>query len=74
MEGEMMSVAVRATGDAFESDTPVRLFRTDIQQAPGAQYDVTPDGQRFIVNVPRATGASETIGLVVNWQELMRRR
>jgi hypothetical protein len=31
------------------------------------QYDVSLDGQRFLINVPVAEGSSSPITLVLNW-------
>ena len=32
-----------------------------------AQYDVTPDGQRFLVNVPAEDTQTTSITVVLNW-------
>jgi hypothetical protein len=32
-----------------------------------AQYDVTPDGQRFLLNVPVEERQSASITVVLNW-------
>src|SRR6185436_15571574 len=44
-DGKLMSVAVKS-GDAFEAGVPVPLFNIDMV----SDYDVTADGQRFIVS------------------------
>lgn len=48
----MMSVAVSGSGNRFEASAPTPLFRVDTQFSNGSVYDVTTDGQRFIVNAP----------------------
>src|SRR5206468_11326102 len=67
----MMAVPVRTEG-AFEAGPPTPLFRTRIVPQ-GSQsiwfdtaYDVTPDGQRFLINEsPEDSGAPMTV--VLNW-------
>jgi Tol biopolymer transport system component len=72
----MMAVAVRA-GATFEAGKPTPLFKT---RASGSsfgtlsrnQYDVTPDGQRFLILQPVADKPSP-ITVVVNWTAALRR-
>ena len=62
----MMSVEVEP-GAEFRVRPPTRLFRTDIV-APsgltGQSYDVTPDGQRFLMKVPVSPPG---VVVTVNW-------
>ena len=58
------AVEVGAATPLFEArmlngSTPARGFR--------AQYDVTRDGQRFLINVPLEDTAPSPITVVVNW-------
>jgi hypothetical protein len=70
--GKLMSVALKL-GDDGETSAPVELFQTRMAgvgsptSGLSQQYDVTPDGQRFLVNtaVEQATLAPVTV--VVNW-------
>ncbi len=62
-----------ALGDLPEVGKPQRLFATRIEATTGSvwhQYDVTPDGWRFLLNVPDATRAPLTV--VVNWPALLK--
>jgi Tol biopolymer transport system component len=71
--GRFMAVPVTARGGTFEAGTPQPLFEVRANPTPGTQYDVTGDGQRFIVSVPaRAEGASP-LTLVLNWPALLQR-
>jgi Tol biopolymer transport system component/predicted Ser/Thr protein kinase len=74
LDGRFMAVPVTAARDgAFEAGTPQLLFELRANPTPGTQYDVTGDGQRFIVSVPvRAEGASP-LTLVLNWPALLHR-
>ena len=62
------AISVRATGTAFEVGTVQRLFAFQPGNTRGS-YDVTADGQRFLVNTrgsepPRML---EPLTVVVNW-------
>lgn len=65
------SAAVTLRGASLEVSTPVALF--DV--VPGGVryfYDVSPDGQRFLVN--SASARVESVTLLVNWPAAFRRR
>jgi Tol biopolymer transport system component/tRNA A-37 threonylcarbamoyl transferase component Bud32 len=67
----LYSAAVTLRGSSLEFGTPVALF--DV--VPGGVryfYDVSPDGQRFLVNSARARVPSVT--LLVNWPASFRTR
>jgi hypothetical protein len=50
---------------AFEAGSVRELFQLDVADALGSLYDVSPDGQRFLVNV--RVGAVAPITVVLNW-------
>ena len=73
-EGAVMGADVRADGQAFSAGTPRMLFKTNAMFGDHAAggfelpYDVTADGQRFILNerlTPANQGAPLTV--VLNW-------
>jgi hypothetical protein len=70
-DGMMMAVNVK-TAPTFESEVPHALF--DPQITGGAistfRYDLTPDGQRFLVNAtpPAESKSPEPITVLVNWE------
>jgi hypothetical protein len=65
-----MAVAIKGT-TAFEVGVAGPLFTA--RMLPGGagfrqQYDVTPDGQRFLLNVPvEESGDFSPMTVVVNW-------
>ena len=70
-DGKMMSVTVKA-GATFEAGTPESLFQTRIfglgpNQYFSQQYDVTPDGQRFLLNVDVADANVTPLTVVLDW-------
>ena len=65
----LMAVDVQ-TGDDLKPGVPRRLF-----DFPGVirGWDVTPDGQRFLVNVPVVESNAMPLNLVVNWTARLKR-
>jgi len=63
----MMAVEVKGEGESFEVSQPRQLFSIGIPAAGNKPYDVTADGQRFII-VTRELGiAAAQVNLIVNW-------
>jgi serine/threonine protein kinase/Tol biopolymer transport system component len=66
---KMMAVDVKSTATTFETTRPRELFQTRVAAPFGIpSYDVTADGQRFLIN----TGLDEAEGpppitVVMNW-------
>ena len=71
--GKMMSVLVRASGHDFEFDAPKLLFQTGPFPKTWNPYDVSRDGQRFLVNVPLEISSGSAITVLTNWTEKLRR-
>ena len=53
-------------GATFHSDSPQTLFAPGID-SPDATFDVTADGQRFILPSAVSVGNAEPPGVVLNW-------
>jgi len=71
----MMAVPLRIRNGTLEPGTPVVLFQTRIVQPRLVlfQYDVSADGQRFLINsLPREDTAAP-LTLLVNWREALGR-
>ena len=71
---QLMAAAIK--GDtALEVGAAVPLFEARLLNGPNItpgfnpQYDVTRDGQRFLLNVPLEETPSSPITVVVNWTE-----
>ena len=73
LDGRLMAVPITGS-TALEVGVAVPLFEARMLNGPGPQagfkqqYDVTRDGQRFLLNVPLEGSASSPITVVVNWQ------
>ncbi|HJW14977.1 MAG TPA: protein kinase [Thermoanaerobaculia bacterium] len=69
---KLMAVPVK-TGEAFEPGTAAPLFEIRLRNDPTRHYDVSADGQRFLVNMPLGEETSSPpISLVQNWTALLR--
>ena len=67
-----MAVPIESGENFFRPGEPKPLFQTRLDREAGArQYDVSCDGQRFLLNV-RSTEASDApITLIVNFPKLL---
>ncbi|HVN76415.1 MAG TPA: protein kinase, partial [Thermoanaerobaculaceae bacterium] len=76
-DGMLMSVALRTSGSSLEVGEPQPLFLLELAGSgeisdPRHPYDVSPDGQRFLV-IRRAPDAEPDGAVVVtNWTALLR--
>ena len=68
--GKLMSVDVNASGSRFEPGVPRLLFDKNIEND---YYDLTRDGQRFLVRVPVEEISSPPITVVLNWTADLKR-
>ena len=68
-----MAVQIKL-GAAFESGQPAALFQTQVSgfTAPN-RYDVTADGQRFLVNGAVEETSKTPINVVLNWTSTLRK-
>jgi len=71
-DGKIMAVDV-TPGAAFTAGEPRTLFATRLRRSLTREYDVTPDGQRFLVAVTPSEDNLPPITLVQNWQGLLKR-
>ena len=81
-DGMMMAVPVESGEDFFRPGTPKPLFQTRLEFDPTLsmalyhwvrQYDVTPDGQRFLLNQHVADSTDAPITVIVNWPKLLQK-
>ena len=71
-DGKLMAVD-ETMGVTFAAGDPKLLFPTRLRRGPGREYDVSPDGQRFLVTVAPADEIIPPITLVQNWPGLLKR-
>jgi len=69
-DGKMMAVAVK-TGASFEASSPVSLFQTHRRQPVSSQdvfsYDVSGDGQRFLILTKVDEANAAPLAITLNW-------
>ena len=80
LNGDRMFAVSATTAPALKVGTPVLLFQEPYYIAPTGsprpQYDVTADGQRFLLLTPGAASDSASashIVIVQNWTEELKR-
>lgn len=75
-DGQMMAVDVNTT-KGFTAGVPKALFRSPIWGGGATntvyRYDVTADGQRFLINVEPGDEKPPAMSVVLNWQGLLKR-
>ncbi|MGH9833999.1 MAG: protein kinase domain-containing protein [Blastocatellia bacterium] len=72
-DGQMMAVGIKTSGATFEFETPKALFKTRIQRGQTHQwieYDVTADGQRFLIGT--MIGEAPPASVILNWTAAVR--
>jgi len=76
-DGKLMAAGVTASASTFETGTPRPLFNTGITTGfvdRRNQYVVTPDGQRFLVNISAEDENSAPITVVLNWDAALKNK
>jgi len=68
-DGQLMSVPVKTGGAGMEFGTPHALFKTRLfgQQAILHEFDVTPNGQQFIVGTLIGEPKAPPPTVILNW-------
>jgi hypothetical protein len=75
-DNTLMSVKVKSTGETFEADEPRPLFRTRLAREGAlarADYEVAPDGQRFLLNVLVGENRALPFNVTLNWMVDLKR-
>ncbi|MCU1237526.1 MAG: domain protein beta Propeller [Candidatus Solibacter sp.] len=72
-DGRMMTVSIRPSSDGgVETGAPQRLFQTRPVPKTWNLYDVSPDGQRFLLNLPLEWTSAAPITVITNWTEKLK--
>jgi hypothetical protein len=74
LDGEVMSVKIETSPSGLQAGVPIRLFEARLPgpEAGGSRYDVTRDGQRFLMTATATSGGSP-LNLITNWIERARK-
>ncbi|MGH9669755.1 MAG: TolB family protein [Terriglobales bacterium] len=75
-EGKMMAVQVQ-TGNTFDAGTPIALFQARPHKQIAAldlfTYDVSRDGQRFLINTQVEHPEASPMSVILNWTAELRK-
>jgi Tol biopolymer transport system component len=72
--GDIMAVAIRAEGQGLKLDAPRPLMKALLDGSALHSFDVTRDGQRFLVQLPPAASDQNTaLTVITNWQAALRK-
>jgi Tol biopolymer transport system component len=74
-DGALMRVPVEASGTKWNAVTPTKLFEGRYYNAgtSGRNYDVSPDGERFLMIKLSGTDAGSALIVVQHWDEELKR-
>jgi Tol biopolymer transport system component len=72
--GQQWMIVAVASGKTFSAGRPQPLFEGPFPNVPGYSYDVTADGQRFLMAREAIAGRSREIRIVLNWFEDLKQR
>jgi eukaryotic-like serine/threonine-protein kinase len=73
-DGKLIAVAVNGTGASLAITGTEALFQTKPAPGPGTAFDMTADGQRFVVNSVIATTMPPSLIVLYNWPALIRNK
>jgi eukaryotic-like serine/threonine-protein kinase len=75
VDGSLLQVSVEAKGATLNNRAPTKLFerRYYVPRNSGRSYDVSLDGQRFLMIKGSGTDASPALILVQHWDEELKR-
>ena len=71
LDGTLLAVPIARQSGSLQAAMPRRLFQTSFNLFANHPYDVSSDGQRFIVNTGMITAGSTPLTLVTHWTGLM---
>jgi Tol biopolymer transport system component len=75
LNGEMMSVAIKRSDSEFEFGSPTALFKTRMLGwgVNFHEFDVSQDGQRFLIGTLIGDSTSPAPTVLVNWTALVKK-
>jgi serine/threonine protein kinase len=75
-DGQMMASSVQTSGTEFQFAAPRPLFKTRTLALEGAifrEYDVSPDGQRFLIGTLVGDTKAQPPTVILNWPAELKR-
>lgn len=74
-DGQLMSAAIKKGGDVFEFAAPKPLFKTRMLGHFGSfhEFDVSPDGQRFLIGTLVGDSKAPPPTVIINWHASLKK-
>lgn len=74
-DGQLVAVSVKTTDDTFEFGPPKALFATRMLGAVGSyhEFDVSPDGQRFLIGTLIGDIKAPPPTVILNWPAMVKK-
>jgi Tol biopolymer transport system component len=73
LDGRVVAVAVQPGPDGVRADSPRDLFSANFVQSSLHEFDVTSDGQRFLMILEPKAQSTDRLTVVSNWQAALRK-
>jgi hypothetical protein len=72
--GSIMAVTIQTSSEGVRVEAPRALFSADFRVGDLRGFEVTPDGQRFLIALnQRLDRVGQQITIVTNWQATLRK-
>ena len=72
-DNTLMNAEVNGQASTFAVGAVTPLFKIDARPGPRYPYEVSPDGQRFLINTPVEQPEPPPITVVVNWMAALKK-
>ena len=74
-DGKVMAVGIQADRDGVRAENPRELFTAEFQRGALHEFDVSSDGQRFLLipNKQQTTSDAERLTIISSWQAALRK-
>jgi len=72
-DGSMMVTSVKTGGKEFEFESPKPLFKTRLLQSNFHEFDVTHDGQRFLIGTRIGEPTAPPPTVILNWTAIVKK-
>jgi serine/threonine protein kinase len=72
-DNKVMAVTVQTSAAGVRAESPRQLFTAEFQRGALREFDVTSDGERFLLIINKQQVENEHLTIVSNWQSAIRK-
>ena len=72
-DSKVMAVTVQTSAQGVRAESPRQLFTADYARGALREFDVTSDGQRFLIILNKQQGDNDRLTVVSRWQAAVRK-